>query len=504
MFKHGLSIFILIALILSTLTACSQPATDNKETQTTTMTDNNTDTDVTTADETDRKNTPDSLPELDFNGKEIRIYSDDSNHEYTGLNNYIQGPEELTGDIVYDTVLNRNEKVEDRLNVKFVYTVVSHTYDVVPANIRKVVLAGDDLYDIMIEQQWGLAQLVSEGAFLNVKDGKYFDFTQPWWWNGYMDEASIGYEKQFMLAGDYFIDILKTTYTVYFNKLIYENTFGSADDLYQQVIDGKWTMEAMGNYAKDVYSDLNGDGTKNVGDRYGFLTSTSAVTDHFAYGTDVEFNRQNPDGTREITLNNERAYQLASSLYKLYYENEGAKVYTDDGLMRKELETSFMNNELLFLPYSLTAADRMREMESDYGFLPFPKLDEIQNNYVSLPHDTIGIGVIPITCPNLDINSAVLEALCAESYRTVMPAYYETALKIKYLRDELSSTTIDIIHDTIASDFTYIYSPALNDIGTIFRTLAGNKSQDLSSEYAKREATVLSKLASLTEAYMNL
>lgn len=502
MLKRISSILLTATFLFSFLIACSDSGTEVVETTTTGTV---AEIEETTVDEYDRVNTPDSLPaDLDFGGQEIRIYVDDSNHDYTGLNNYFQGPEEQSGDIVYDTVLDRNAKVEERLNVKFSYYVVSHTYDVVPTNVRKFILAGDDLYDFMVEQQWGLSQLVAEGSFINVYEAAYFDFDQPWWSNNFMDAASIGTDKRFFLAGDYFIDTLKSAYIIYFNKRIFESTFGNPDDLYYDVIAGKWTFEEFGTYAKSVYQDLNGDGVSNDGDLFGFTTSTSAIVDHFAYATDVQFTTRDSDGLPEVTLNGERGHQLAETMYRLYYENEGIKLYTDDGKLRAEQEQIFMSGMLLFLPYSLTTADYMREMEDDYGFLPFPKLDSSQGEYRLLPHDTTTLGVIPVTCTKLDIVSAVIEALCAESYRTVMPAYYETALKVKYARDDLSSQMIDIIHDALWTDFTYIYSPAMSDIGTIWRTLMGNKKYDLASEFATREKAVQTGLDKLVNAYMNI
>ena len=502
MFRKISSIFFVFIFLVSFLAACSDSGSDVAETTTAALVS---EVEETTEGEIKRENTPDSLPkDLDFGGEEIRIWVDDSNHDYKGLNDYFQGPEEQSGDIVFDTVIDRNAKVEERLNVKFSYYEVSHAYNEVTTPVRKFILAGEDIHDFMIEQQWGLSQLVAEGSFVNVYEGAYFDFDQPWWSNNFMDAAAIGSDKRFFLAGDYFIDNLKSAYIIYFNKNLFESNFSDPNDLYNEVIDGRWTYEAFGNYSKEVYRDMNGDGVSNDGDVFGFTTSTSAIVDHFAYGTDVQFTTRDNSGLPEITLNSERGYQLAESMYRLFYENPGCKLYTDDGKLRAEQEQIFMSGTLLFLPYSLTTADYMREMEDDYGFLPFPKLDSTQQEYRLLPHDTTTLGVIPITCTKVDIVSAVIEALCAESYRTVMPAYYETALKVKYARDDISSQMIDIIHDALWTDFTYIFSPALRDIGTIYRTLMGAKKFDLASEFASREAALQTALDKIVEAYVNI
>ena len=72
------------------------------------------------------------------------------------------------------------------------------------------------------------------------------------------------------------------------------------------------------------------------------------------------------------------------------------------------------------------------------------------------------------------------------SYYEVTPIYYETALKTKYTRDDLSSQIIDIIHDSAMTDLAYVYQESLNGAGMIMRTLAANKTKDYASYAAKR------------------
>ena len=83
-------------------------------------------------------------------------------------------------------------------------------------------------------------------------------------------------------------------------------------------------------------------------------------------------------------------------------------------------------------------------MEDGLGVVPYPKLDENQKNYVTSTHDTAEIGVIPVTLPPtaLDYISAVVEVLCRETYKNVLPVYYESSLKMKYTRDDTSAKMV--------------------------------------------------------------
>ena len=137
----------------------------------------------------------------------------------------------------------------------------------------------------------------------------------------------------------------------------------------------------------------------------------------------------------------------------------------------------------------------MRSYEFDYGLLPIPKYDESQDRYY---HDgNIGntrLMAIPKTCRDLEREGILLEAFAYESYRSVLPWYYEVLMTKKNVRDEESGLMLELIYNTRAFDFAYVY----DNFGMSFcfstQVTAGNAS--LSSYYAKNEK-VASKLIDL-------
>ena len=142
-------------------------------------------------------------------------------------------------------------------------------------------------------------------------------------------------------------------------------------------------------------------------------------------------------------------------------------------------------------------------MKDSYGMIPFPKLDESQANYMALVHDSTTLYCIPVTVQNIEMPCAVLEAMCAENYRTVTPAYYEVALKVKYTQDDISSQIIDMIHDNVRTDFVYANNYCFTSstkLGTIERTLMGmgkTASKNYMSEYDSIKSAVESDLENI-------
>ena len=61
--------------------------------------------------------------------------------------------------------------------------------------------------------------------------------------------------------------------------------------------------------------------------------------------------------------------------------------------------------------------------------------------------------VIPVTVPDPEMSSIILEALSCESFNRVVPAYKDVALKSKFARDEDSSEMIDVILEHRIIDF---------------------------------------------------
>ena len=485
------SLLLAALLAASVVTACGSDSAKSAETQAATGTAA---TEAVTLDPNDPASVKDSLPDnLDFGAKTFRIYNANTSHQI-----YYEESEELAGDVVNDAVLRRNTAVEERLNITLQHDPYSDTWDSVADSIRKLIMAGDQTYDLFMGHQTGVTQLLADNCFVNTYDLDYLDFSQPWWNNLYMDELSLGSDYRFFLAGDYFITALLNARVVYYNKQIYANHFDNADGLYEEVIDGKWTIDRMAELIKTVYVDVNNDSKPDENDRLGFVCyAMLASTDGFVYGTDIDFTTRDADGFIELSMISDEAVKLAEKLNDLFHL---PGTYT--GATGNQA-TIFASGNTLFLGNgTFSTANGLRDMEQDFGFLPHPKYDEAQENYHSLVHDTALLGCIPSSSANLDIAGAVIEALNAETYRTVTPAWYETALKVKYARDDLSGQMIDLIHDSLTTNFIYAYNYALNSIGLVYRELISANSTDYASAVQKKLKAAEGKLDDLVDVFL--
>ena len=119
----------------------------------------------------------------------------------------------------------------------------------------------------------------------------------------------------------------------------------------------------------------------------------------------------------------------------------------------------FQQGRALFYPSGVLRLFQMRDYEIEFGVLPMPKYDSEQEDYMHTVKMNWASGVcIPKTAPDFDDISFVLEALAAASYETVKPAYYETTLGAKLMRDERSYEMFDIVMKSRSFDVMCLYN----------------------------------------------
>lgn len=481
------SFLIIFSMMFAILAGCSSPKKETGES-------------VTTTNGTEQVEV-DPFEGFNYEGRDFRIYTSTNDASGVGNSNYlIQGPEEETGDVVNDSAFERNRAVEEKLNIKFKFEGVNLVYNEVANNITKLVTSADDVYDLIINDLFPIAALSLEGYFTNVLTGQHFDFTQSYWSYDYMADLTIGNEVMFILAGDYFIDVLRSAHALYFNKNLMENIYHETDEIYNTVNDNKWTIDRLSEYIKGAYSDLNGNNEKDADDQLGYIAiQIWGPSIPFILSGNVGFITRDSDGIPEITVNNERSLKLAEKVLNIFY-NEGSMTTISSDLLKFESGTAlFIGNQ------RIGSFEDLRAMEHDVGIVPYPKLDEEQPFYVTSSHDTTEIGVIPITTSDMEYISAVLEVLGRETKNIVLPAYYETALKIKYTRDDYSAQMIDIIHGNIRDTFPLAYDDKLSTIlmkNTFYYGCFEKNKINFASAYAQNEKSANNALQKIIDTFL--
>ncbi|MBQ9133467.1 MAG: hypothetical protein IJX64_02935 [Clostridia bacterium] len=175
----------------------------------------------------------------------------------------------------------------------------------------------------------------------------------------------------------------------------------------------------------------------------------------------------NDAGEIELTLYSERTVDLYDKYLDIVTDHSHTYNYQFNymtgatGLTstNEERIAMFNSNKGLFYSHTMFYMDYLRDLENDFGILPYPKLDEAQESYgnlVSAWHSQYLC--VPMMAGGRDRTGIILEELAYYGQQVLTPAYYEKTLVGQYTRDEESAEMLDIIFANLVYDVGAYYS----------------------------------------------
>ncbi|MBQ7983777.1 MAG: hypothetical protein IJ302_09405 [Clostridia bacterium] len=472
---------ILCAAILcaASITACTG-GTDSIP-QTDTVTSSHPTAEETTA-PTVLHNVPDTL---DFSGETLNLLY------CPVIGTYNINQTEDTGENVETAIYEANHAVMEYLNCSFAYIEGG----VVENNLMKnSLLADDNAFDAAFAVQWLTTSLIPDGMLCNLNDAPYLELDRPWWYVGYNEEAAAPDGQKYMLAGDLNLNTLRKASVLVMNTDLMADMDIDSTEVIGQVLDGTWTWDTFDTMARSIYTDINGNSARDADDTYGIACTTRSIVDHMLVNSGIRMTERNSDNIPTIIFNNEKTVSSVENITALFHDNIG--MFYEEGC---SFTTLLSENRVLFLPVLLSSLEGFRNIETNYAVIPMPKLDETVVQYSALVHDDTTILCVPANCEKTELTFAAMELLAYEGYTRVMPQYYEVSMKEKYLRgtDSTAVQLIDLIHDSVTTDYGYVYNHLIGEPITGLRDCAVKNGFQFASYYASREKRVEKLFAEL-------
>jgi len=405
------------------------------------------------ADDIDADYIYDGLSGLDFGGRAFNIHAFGA--EVTRIE---FEAEELTGAVISDAIYHRNRAVEERLNVELNITFSGAGSAEVGAAAERNVRAGDHVNHVYYGHVMRMGQTALNNVFMDIYSLGHIDFSRPWWPQMAVENLTIG-GRAILMVGEANLSFLLAAYGVFFNTQIAENGGLPPSELYRMVLDGEWTIERKTEIARNFAVDLTGGGgALTPDDQFGLMTTTGFAASAYMWGFGqmlVHFDRE---GMPELNLPNPVLHEIVQRIYDLYFHTHGVWSVPFDNSAWRYAEP-LRNGNTFMINHYLHTALRLRDLETDFGILPYPKLHEHQERYFSVADGFHTAFAVPLTTPHEDFAfvGAVIESLNAETYRIVVPAYYDTALQLQGARDVESQFVMDMIRDGRLVDFGCVY-----------------------------------------------
>lgn len=402
--------------------------------------------------------------------------------------------DEDNGDIIVSQVYKRNRNVEERFGVDI--QVVHCTDEKSLTNlVRPILLAGDDEIDCLWADQSYDINLCLEGFILDInkldKNMNYIELDSPWWDSDYTKQIQYS-DGLYWLNGPLSLMYMGGMSCVFVNQMLYDRfilpDYGNIADI---VRSGEWNIATLAKMSNDIYTKTNREYTGST------LAGKENIM-QLMVGAGLEYTTKHADGsiTLDIASPDSKYLSVSSAIIRLFKQVEGLGNVGSFG-------DSFSRGEQLFRFGKLSDAYAFREAEYNWIMVPAPKMNSNQSEYRTAMSSNNQIIGIVYSCQNVPAVTFTLEAMAAESYRTVMPAFYDYVARYKYTRDDGTAEMLDIIKDSVYTDFgmaweRYIFgSTWMNGDKYAFNTVSVSKQNDNWQKNIKEILTALDELSTI-------
>ncbi len=400
---------------------------------------------------------------------------------------------EETAEDINDGVYRRTARVEEQLGIDVVPEPGGVFGDGTP--LKKSIMANDSIYDIAFISVRSAGNLSQEECLYDLFDLDQLEIEADWWDQNCVKDMSIN-NMLFMLTGDIEIMYKKSIGVTLFNKVMAKDN--QLPNLYELVSNKEWTVDKIAEFGYGISEDVNNDNKWTKEDTYAFLYYTD-VTALGVIAAEASFCEKDEDDLPEITFFSDRTIDTLDAWFEILYDETLSYVDNNEDV----LKPMFISGQALFDFNEFHAVEQLRQMETDFGILPIPMLDEDQEGYHHSINPHVGsVMVVPYDNDDLEFTAWVTDSLGAASKNILTPKYYDAYLKWKNTRDDESKDVIDLVLSTVRYDFGYMYD--FGGLSDITLTMANSKKTNVASEYAKIEDKAQEALDKAIDKYFNL
>ncbi len=396
-----------------------------------------------------------------------------------------------TQNVLLDAVYRRNELLKQKYNIDFAQMKVT---DLV-TTVRTQVMGGIVEFDLIIGTCKQLATLAKENLLLDLSSVDRFDMTKSYWDSNAAEQLKIG-DKLYFTNCD--LNVQEVAFVVYFNKQLIEDK--KLTSPYEYIENNEWTLDNWSKLVMSVGEDVTGEGDMTELDMYGTLYENHNAR-MFLYGTGVRATTNDESGYPIVTLFDtdkavtvyEKCKQVFSSVNSWSIDkmsDTDTHGYADKWDYARSL---FCQDLYLFHYEGTNIIHQFADMESEFGLIPFPKFDSTQDSYYSMYPLNCAMVAIPNKSENLERTVNIVEDLNYYSSVILKPAWYDQLLQRRYVRDDESENSLDLILAGRVYDVGMMY-----DFGGINSKLLGIDctTSNISTLYARLKKSIDAEIKS--------
>ena len=392
----------------------------------------------------------------------------------------------------------RKIKVEEDYNVKITQTTKkSYSSGNGPGYqaVNKQVGSGDCDYDLCIIAGYDVSVLAYTGRLYDLASIDTIHLEKSWWDSNATDSLTVN-GVTFFTTGEMTVSDNRAAFCIMFNKELLNNY--NLDSPYDMVEEGTWTIENFGKLVKSVSEDLNQDGMYTQADRYGLLVWDDSIVGMVNAAGQRCCTIDKDSGEIQLTFYNETTQSALEKYSQIAYDKQYAFQYqrVAEGTGR----TMWKADQGLFFTTLVDLLPEFREMEADFGVLPYPKLSETQEEYYSTiaPFNSNFV-CVPLIQDDVERTGVIAEALSYYGKQIVTPALYDVTLVGQSTRDEESEPMLQIIFGNLVYDIGYYYQ--VGGFTSVLMNLLRQSDRGFASKYEAAATAAEGELKAINDNY---
>lgn len=433
--KKFIAVLLLASMMLTSLASCSESGTN---TETTADTQSAAVGETAAAEQTEAETVEvalsDMLAENSYDGAAFYISTFKN-----GNFHYEVDAEEMNAIPINDAIWLRNSLIEEKYDI--VIEQVLYSDGANGGNVKNAIIAGDSTVPVSIVRCGTDLTFWKENLIYTYDEIPGIDLSKPYWDQGLNESLSIG-NYQYTAVGAANLDIYDLTFCLLFNKEMISNNQLTIP--YELVEDDTWTFDKMAEYLEVAVKDLNGDGKMTLDDQYGYASAAKMATPGFWIAGDVMSIGKDENDIPYVAFGEEAFINVFEKIFKVVWDTNASYLTEDGNDIPVNARTLFNEGKSMFMDMSFYYIEQMRDSDTEFGIIPYPKYDENQVNTrcrvcYYMPYIVSGVA------EDIEMVGTILEALHCYSYEKVIPVYYDICLRSKNVRDEESQRMLDLI-----------------------------------------------------------
>ena len=479
----------------------------------------------------------------------------------SGCYRYLAGEDFLHNEKIDSQISDRNRDAYEKTKVNVTYkyyddvaeygwgACIEVIFTTIKTNSSK---SAPDMY---CNFTYDLVGVSLKGGFANLKTTQhgenYFEFNNPdyneavdnrgYMWD-YMKSTTLSQQKVYILASDYFIDLVRAFYIVPVHVgLLEEGDIGmkltgdldgdgvfTLNDFYEDVKLKNWNYDKVAAYSREIYKSSDG-ATETLKDRIGFAVSQLGIAPNgLLFTTNITI-IERPDkddpSTFYFPTESPSLYDMVKALEDLMKETgviavSGSETYSFGTSPVLAIRNRFCEGQVLFGDVMLVGGLEMDAYQTlkggeGFGVVPVPLYHEVslesEENYLTAIHNTGCPGAIAYNTNKFSECSAFLNYQSTHS-TAILTYYYD--FKLQYDITDGAQGTVEMLQ-YIRTNVRSAFDKTMEDAIGVFTNTQGDRwSQilematefvvDMRYEYGQLVGEKQKRLESLIMSYATL